>query len=114
MNDTYFIRLKGKANIPDEMEIDQNYTLIIQGSVTEKKESSNQDGTKNISWTFEPIIVEAVNELGKKIVSKDTRRRSQQLRATLFRAWQNNNDGTDFDEWYDRKMLSIISNVLEE
>lgn len=113
MND-HIIKLQGKASIPEPLTIGHNFRIEAEGSITEEKKSDKEDGDFIITYKFEPVMIEVVTDKGEKIRAKDTRRRSQQLRSSLFRQWQNNNDGTDFDEWYDRKMLHFINEVLED
>ena len=110
----YIINLRGKASLPQELSIGNNYKVVAEGAITEEKKSDKDDGDFIITYKFEPVLVTIENDKGQRIKAKDTRRRSQQLRATLFRVWQARGDVTDFDEWYDKKMLEFISKALEE
>lgn len=110
--ETYFIKLAGKGNIPEGLSIGHNYHIVAEGSVTEEKKSDNNDGSMNVTYKFEPVLIETVKETGESIRAKDTRSRSQQLRAALFRKWRDSNDDKEFDKFYDEFMVKVIGEVI--
>jgi len=108
MQDTYFINLKGKANIPETLEIGHNYEVKAQGSVTQKKEDDNFDGGNNVSFKFEPVTIEIINHLGKSIKAKDPRKNSQKIRTYLFKLYSDEGYVEAFDDVYDAATQEIL------
>jgi hypothetical protein len=43
----HIIKVSGKANLPNELSMDQDVTLVLHGSVVKIEQESNQDGTVN-------------------------------------------------------------------
>ena len=111
--DSHAIKLSGKAELDKPIEIGHNFRISLEGSVVSETVSDNDDGTKSHTYLFKPIIVETIDEKGERIRAKDTRSRSQQLRALLFKIWRQANVPQDFEEWYDREMLAIIETVAK-
>jgi hypothetical protein len=56
--DQLLIRVQGKMYLGQKLEIDQDVTLILKGSITDENVSSNQDGSVNICAVFRAISVE--------------------------------------------------------
>lgn len=107
--DTHFIKLHGKGNIPQGLEIGHNYTLQASGTITTKTESDNDDGSHSHYYKFEPVLIEVVTDKGERIRAKDTRGSSQQLRASLKRIYSfKTNINIEFEEWYKRGMANLI------
>jgi hypothetical protein len=111
--DDHFIRLTGKGNIPQGLEIGHNYKVVAQGSITTKTESDKDDGSHSINYKFEPVLVEVVDDLGKSIKAKDTRSHSQLFRARVWKCWSKTNNGMSFDDYYGRLMMRLIQQADE-
>ena len=109
--DSHAIKLSGKAESPEPIEIGHNFRVELEGSIVSETVSDNDDGTKTHTYLFKPVIVEAVTAKGERIRAKDTRSRSQQLRSLLFKRWREVNDPIEFEDYYDKKMLEIIQNT---
>jgi hypothetical protein len=106
---TYFIALRGKSNIPVPLEIGKNYAIEVKGSVTQKKEDDNFDGSSNICWKFEPVEVVIKDELGTTIRAKDPRKNSQKFRSYLFKLYSDEGVTEDFDAVYDAVTLEAMT-----
>ena len=109
--DSYAIKLTGTAELPEPLEIGHNYAVSLQGSITAETISDNEDGSKTHYYRFRPVMVEVVRPKGERLRAKDTRSRSQQLRAWLFRLWREENSGESFDDYYDRRMLDVMQKL---
>jgi len=83
--DDHFIKLVGKANIPQGLEIGNNYGVRLSGTITATTESDKNDGSHAIYYKFEPVIVVVITDKGESIRAKDTRSLSQLFRA---RCWK--------------------------
>ena len=110
---SYVIKLMGKAELPNELEIGHNYSVSIQGSITAKTESDNEDGSSTFYYKFEPVVVEVITEKGERIRAKDTRGMSKQLRSCIWKNWQDANENIDFEDYYQSEMKRIIKAEIE-
>jgi len=112
--DSHYIKLTGKAEISEPLLIGHNYGVAIEGSITAKTESDNHDGSYNYSYKFEPVLVGVLSEKGETIKVKDIRKKSQQLRAALYKEWAISENNQDFEtEYYPERMRQIIVKVIE-
>ena len=112
--DSYFLKLQGKAELPQRIEIGSNFRVLLEGSITGEDITDNDDGSLDHAFKFKPVIVEAITKTGETIKAKDTRSRSVQLRMTLMREWRENNETISFEEYYDVEMLKIIAERIKE
>jgi len=113
--ETYYVKIVGKANVPNPVPIGHNYKITIDASVTQEQKDDNEDGTFNITYKAEPITMEITADNGKITKAKDTRRKSQLMRSLMMKKWKDNNVATDFEEWHDRlynQMMSDLDNTI--
>jgi hypothetical protein len=104
----HILKLSGRANIPQGLFIGKAYKISIDGEVTSTTDSNNQDGTCNRVYKYEPITVEIKNEYGDTIKTKDVRKRSVQVRKTLWKFWMTSGTDMDFETFYDECMKRVI------
>lgn len=110
--DDYVLKISGKAHIGEPVAIGHNYEVLLKGSVVSITESDNDDGSRTYTYKFMPVVAEIKTGLGKTIKSKDIRRKSQQLRAVLYRLWQEENAPVDFEDYYNEHMEKIITDLI--
>lgn len=110
---SHILKLTGRAELPKELEISANYHISLEGAITQATKSDNDDGTCNMIYTFKPVRVEVLNHLGERIKAKDTRQKSQLLRARLWKQWTNSKSEKSFDDYYDHLMNNLIIHVEE-
>ena len=109
--DSFVIKLSGKAELPESIEIGHNFRVELEGSIVSETIADNEDGTKTHYFTFKPIIVETITEKGKRMRAKDTRSRSVQMRSLLFKRWREQNIPQEFEEYYDVRMVEIMKDI---
>ena len=109
--DSYIIKLSGNAELPEALNIGHNFKVELSGSIVSETIEDNEDGTKSHYFKFKPILVEAIKPTGERLKAKDTRSRSQQLRALIFKIWRSGNYNETFDEFYDRTLLDIMQKL---
>lgn len=109
--DNYALKLSGKAELPESLEIGHNIRTQLEGSITAETISDNEDGTKTHYYTFKPVIVEVIKQTGERIRARDTRSRSQQLRSLLFRLWREDNNPEEFEKYYDDIMVKLMNEM---
>jgi hypothetical protein len=102
MTDTHFIKLQGKANIPEPLEIDKGYQVIASVAITKTLKSSNNNGEFNVTYVAEPYSIEIVKETGSRVKAGDPRRNSQKIRNMLWKEYANEGYTEDFDDVYDQ------------
>lgn len=100
-NETYFIKIQGKANIPERLTVDKNYRVACDCSITQEKKDTNENGTYNITFKAEPLTVDILKDNGKIVKAKDPRRNSVKLRNYLFKIYTAEGYSEDFDSIYD-------------
>lgn len=111
--DTHYIRLSGKVNIPEPLEIGRDWHIAILGSIIGRNEDDNHDGSHSIIWKFEPLTIEILKPTGQTIKA-DKRRQSQKLRMALLKKWETSNESVDFDDYYINETNKFIRQVNGE
>src|SRR3990170_3118777 len=85
----YVLRLGGKVTLLEPVDLGHNYSIKVGGSITEKTDKDNEDGTINRYFKFEPVQVEIISPLGKTIKSKDPRSKSNFLGLAFINTGKN-------------------------
>jgi hypothetical protein len=101
MEETFFIKISGKANIPERLEVDKNYHIACDCSITQEQKDSNENGSYNITFKAEPMTVEILKNNGSIIKARDPRRNSQKFRNYLYKLWSEEGCIYTFDEVYE-------------
>ncbi len=112
MQDSYVLKLSGKAELPERLSIGHNYKIGLGGSIVDETKSDNNDGSFTYTYRFIPVAISIIDDSGKTIQARDPRSRSQQLRAAIWREWQVKNSDLSFDDYYDREMLKLIQSRI--
>src|SRR3990167_10420088 len=94
-----FIKLSGKAEIPESLELEHNYKITIDATVTSISEMGNNNGTKDISYKVEPILCEILKDNGEVVKAKDTRSESSKTRRVIYAIWSQNDNPQPFEEF---------------
>ena len=108
----FYLKLNGKVNIPEKLELGHNYHAILGGSITKEERLDLNNGDFAITAKFEPITCEVLTPKGKTLKAKDKRKMSQKLRGRIFMIWQEGQEQMDFDEYYEKRMKEIITNLV--
>jgi hypothetical protein len=98
--DSYFLKLTGKAELPQAISIGHNFRVLAEGSIVSEEISDNDDGFKNHGYKFQPVKLEAITETGKTIKAKDTRSDSKLWHAQMYVKWKEADVDMDSDEFY--------------
>lgn len=113
MTNSHILKLTGKSELPEAVEIGHNYHVELDGSITAIAEHDNNDGTADKIYTFKPIKLEVLTPKGKTLVLKDTRSNSQLLRGMLHGKWKNAASNIDFEEAYSKFSFGVMSDMDE-
>lgn len=109
--DTHYLKVTGKMNIPKELEVDNNYTVAMDWSITDTSKKSNQDWTYTFVHSFFPIHCMIKDELWETILAKDTRSNSTKLRSKLKYEFDNTPElygkYDSFETFYDLFFIQI-------
>ncbi len=108
--DTYFIKLQGKANIPEPLYVGHNFKVVADCSITQEQKDDNEDGTFSITYKAQPVTCEIFQDNGPTIKAADPRRNSVKVRNMLWKEFFNDTGGAeDFDRVYDEATWVILS-----
>lgn len=80
---SHTLKINRNAELPESLEIGNDYKFVVNGSVTGISKDDNDDGSFTFTYKVGLRDVEVINKTGKTIVSKDTRRQSQKLRSQI-------------------------------
>jgi hypothetical protein len=111
MNETYYLKIQGKVNVPEKVSIGHNYKLTADCSVVSESKEDNEDGTFSVISKIVPITVEVTKDNGETIKCRDPRRNSVKLRNYLFKEYSNEGVIYDFDDVYDEFTLTVMSHL---
>lgn len=104
------LKLIGVVELPEPLEEGKNYHVVVEGECRGSGVDTNDDGTFDRTFKIGIIRLETSDELGKTIKAKDKRKRSQQLRAVIYRDFLDGHIEEDSEEYYDKQMRKIIAN----
>jgi hypothetical protein len=118
--DSYSLKITWKVELWQELKIDTNYNLAVQGSIVNESHSPNHDWTLSKTYSLKPVHVLISDELWDTIKAKDPRSNSVKLRSLLKYKWDNWLawiSHKEFDDFYDSfyreiydKMDYLLSN----
>lgn len=108
---SYYIKIIGKANIPQALEIGHNFKVIADCSVTQEQKDDNENGTYDITYKVVPITAEISKDNGPTIKATDPRRNSQKIRNYLFKHYHDEGVVEGFDEIYDAFTFEVMANT---
>lgn len=111
MNETYYIKIQGKVNVPKKIDIGHNYRVVMDCSVTQEQKEDNEDGTFNIISKVVPITAEISKDNGETIKAKDPRKNSTKIRNLLHWKWSHANSTEDFESYYTRYTNWALANM---
>jgi hypothetical protein len=106
--DSYVIKISGKAQLPYAIKAGHNWRVSSEGSVVSETISDNEDGSFTHTYTYKPVRVEVMTPLGETLKLADTRSDSQLFRAMMFKIWKAQNDLRNFDQVYHDGMRQMI------
>ena len=108
---SYFLKISGKANIPEPLKLGDGYKLTLDGEIVSATDSNNQDGTFDRAFLFKPILCEVHDNYGNIQKAKDMRSWSQILKRAVWKTWQVDEGDINEDEAYERTMKYILANL---
>lgn len=117
MNEIYYIKLQGKANIPKALSIGHNFKITSDCSIVSEQKSDLENGEYSITYKAVPITIDIEKDNGEVVKAKDPRRNSQKVRNYLFKIYMNEGYVEDFDRVYDEFTNEVMFNtprLLEE
>ena len=104
------LRLSGRFELPEDLEIDDEYQFKFQGSVTSISKHSEEDGTFSFIYHIKPSTGEIMGEDGKVAKLKEKTRHSLILRRVLAQIAQDRL--LDPDTFYSTTMASLEYNIM--
>lgn len=79
------IKIQGAFELPleTELELGTDYLVALEGSITTRSESPNEDGTMSQMWRYKPAKGKLGAITGKSVTLKDVTRKSVRLRSMI-------------------------------
>ena len=112
MNETYYLKTTGKANIPEPMKIGEGYKVILDGEiVSETRQNKEHNGELDVTFLFKPALASVEDQYGKIIRAKDLQSYSARVRRALYRISETDTDSLDFEADYERTMQWLLTNL---
>ena len=108
---SHILKLKGNAELPNELEVDDNYHISMEGSITGYKFESNDNGTADKIYDFKPVLIELLTPKGKTLKTKDPRKNSVKIRNYLFKIYVAEGYTEPFDDVYDAFCWEVMGNT---
>ena len=109
--DTLNLKLTGKLNIPEELEIGKDYHVAIVGSVTSITKKNNEDSSYTLDYKFEPLTLEILRDNGTTMKADKTRL-SQKLRSRAF-IHEQQYQSENMYEWFTKKAIAHFDEIVE-
>lgn len=116
--DTRYIKFSGKAEIPEDLIVGNNYSILSQGTITAETLTDLHNGKFAKSYKWEVIQSEITGEKGESIKAKDTRSNSTLQMNQDWAIWRNLTTSMDFEQFHDEmtkermKMSEMIANKI--
>jgi hypothetical protein len=110
----YILKMQGKATLMQELELGNSFSLQVKGAVDQTTDQDNEDGTIQRIYRFKPLMVDVIYDNGQITKTKDTRSRSQQMRACIRREWQEFTSDLDENDYYDSRMMMLIGKIIRK
>lgn len=104
----YYIKIQGKANIPEQLAIGHNFKINCDASIVSESKEDLENGTFAITWKAVPVTVEVTKNNGEVVKAKDPRKNSQKIRNYLFKVYSEEGIVEDFDKVYDAFTLEVM------
>lgn len=85
--DTYYIKVQGKANIPEALSIGHNFKILCDASIVSEQKIDNDNGEFDIVYKAVPVTITIEKDNGEIVKAKDPRRNSEKIRKWLYKNW---------------------------
>ena len=109
--ETYYVKINGKANIPERLAIGHNYKLTADCSITSETRTDNENGEFDVTFKVEPITVLIESDNGQVVKAKDPRKNSTKIRNLLYFKWKEINEAIEFDDYYTKFTNTVLVNM---
>ena len=105
MANTHSLKLQGKFELLDPLDIDTSYTLALEGSVTSISKHSQEDGNFEYVYALKPLRGEIVSKVGTVSKFEKKSSQSQKLRSRIRMDALSENKDPDVE--YERLMTLL-------
>ena len=117
MNEIYYIKVAGKANIPKPLYIGHNFQIKADCSIVSEQKSDLENGEFSITYKAIPLTIEILKDNGEVVRAKDPRKNSQKIRNYLWKIYYDEGYTEDFDRVYDeftQEVMSVTPTLLKQ
>jgi hypothetical protein len=111
--DSHILKFSGKAELPEAVEVGNNYELTSTGSIIAQTKSDNHDGSFTYTYTFKPVLAQITSNKGQSLRLRDSRSTSQILRSLLWKKWVNSASQITFEDFYEKFVFGVMRDCEE-
>lgn len=106
---SHSIKLTGTFDIPQPLEIDTSYTMVLQAEIISIAKHSQENGEYEFVYTAKSLVGEATD--GKRVIKlEDKKKQSVKLRGQLVAIAQDR--GLDPEQFYEAVMVKFRHHTL--
>jgi len=98
---TYYLKVSGKANIPTALSIGHNFKVTCDCSIVSEQKNDLENGEFSVTYRAVPLTIEIQKDNGPTVKAKDPRKNSQKIRNYLFKLYFDEGYVEEFDKVYD-------------
>lgn len=109
----HILKVKGTAFLSEGLKNGEGYDIAIHGSIISVSEIDKQDGTKDMIYSYKIETCDVLKSNGEILHSKDKKSYSKKLRNAIWFKYQESNRQIDFEDYYSKYMVKIISKINE-
>lgn len=106
------LKITGNAELAYPLVLGNEYKIELTTQVRSTTIKDNDDGTSDQVFQTRLLTATVLTDNGK-IETKDKRKRSQKMRNSLHFLWQEEGEPGTFEDFYDRSMSILNSNLPE-
>jgi hypothetical protein len=111
MQNSHVIKISNSAEIPEPIELDHTYQILLEGDCKDIKKSSNDDGSHTYTYNVKLLTAEIEDSRGRTLKIKDKKRQSQKLRQQIEFTRIESGSPLSSEEYYDKVMTAVRHNL---
>lgn len=110
---SHTLKINGSSELPEALEIDQTYKVVIEADITDIRKKTNHDGGYTYVYSAEQTTAEVIDKLGQVIKTKDKKKQSKKLRDQIYFIRLDYAPDHDEDAFYERAMGAVRHRLVD-
>ena len=108
---SHILKVTGVSELPNQLELGEEYTFLLTADVTGIKKESTEDGTFTFTYSAKQLTGEIKDKLGKIVKFQDKKSQSKKLRSQLVAIALDR--GLEPEKFYQDTMVNFRHFTLE-